>query len=185
LQAADQAVAAGLKALGLAGKNPAASGISLQCELTEIEFADLSFSGTSTIKRMPFHGRLQRQAIWPLRYAQPDTDYTLPEFDEKQWNSVPMFLAYRAFPHKSGSAENAISAADLMFDYFTHFMGTGAKWDKEYMLNGIINDGKPNLIPFPTRNPELETFIKQTGTLDTLLKQYYPNHKFTRDFFND
>jgi hypothetical protein len=96
-----------------------------------------------------------------------------------------MFLAYRAFPHKSGSVENAISAADLMFDYFTYSMGIGAKWDKDYMLNGIKTDGKPNLIPFPTRNLELETFIKQTGTLDALLKQYYPNHKFTRDFFND
>jgi hypothetical protein len=64
-------------------------------------------------------------------------------------------------------------------------MGTGAKWDKDYMLNGIKIDGKPNLIPFPPQKSEIRNFIDQTGTLDTLLKQFYPNHKFTRDFFND
>jgi Fe-S-cluster containining protein len=184
LQAAEQAIPAARKALGINGKKPV-NGRLLECELTEIEFADLTFSGTSTIKRMPFHGRLERKAIWPLRYAQPDTDYTLEGFDEKQWNSVPMFLAYRAFPMNSGSADKAVAAVGLMFDYFTHSMGIGAKWDKDFMLKGLETDGKPSLIPFPTRNPELGTFIKKTGTLDVLLKKYYPGHKFTRDYFYD
>lgn len=182
LQAADNAIPSGWKALGIDGGKASGNGPRLNCELTEIEFPDLSFTGTSSIKRLPFHGRLERLAIWPFRYAQPDTDYTLPDFEEDKWNSVPMFLAYRSFPAGKGTVEQALAAADLMFDYFIVSMGHGAGWDKEYVQAGLQRDGMPRLLPFPHHRQEIANFIEKTGTLPVLLEKYYPGHRFTNDF---
>ena len=184
LQAANQAIPFGWKALGLKGQHPEAGAHFLDCEVSEIEFPDTTFAGINSIRRLPFHGRMHRCAIWPLLYSQPDTDYTLPAFDPKMWNSVPMFLAFRAFPLEESNAAKALAAADLAFDYFIQEMGTGATWDREYMMNALAANGPISLIPFPTEKSGVDDFIKKTGTLPELLEKYYPSHKFTVDFFN-
>ena len=184
LQAADQMIPAGRAVLGLPTIPNLNYGALLSCEVSEIEFPDLSVSGSSSIKRLSFHGRLGRKPLWPFRYAQPDTDYRKRNFEVSQWNSVPMFLAFRSFSSPDFSVQQAVSAARLLYAYFSGNSAEGAGWDKSYMNAGLMEDGIPEFILFPSKREEVTGFIGKTGTFGEILKRYYPDHKFTRDHFS-
>jgi len=183
LQVAEDNIPQGMISLGLDPEDKIPGMPLLDCELGEVEFPDTSPSGSSSLKRLPFHGRLGRNVLWPFRYAQPDTDYNLKIFDEYNWNSVPMFLAFRAFVPGKQSYEQARAAVELIFDYFITTMGKGAKWDKEIIMKGLAIDGIPSFIAFPKSSDGIPEFIDKTGILSTLLMTYYPDHKYTRDYF--
>ena len=150
----------------------------LMCEVVEVEFPN--HLQDITLRRLYFHARLGRKAIWPLRYAQPDTDYTEPEFARDLWNSVPMFLCYRDLINKRYSVKMALEATNMLYDNFK-MIDKGAESDREYLLNGIEHDGTVGFADLPKNEGELETFIDRTGTFAKLLLRFYPEHKYTRD----
>lgn len=183
LQAAENNIPSGRAALGLPVDPASSEGPLITGELGEVEFPDTSISGISSIKRLPFHGRLGRKALWPFRYAQPDTNYAKRTFEKSLWNSVPMFLAYRSFSNANNTVQKAIDAAELLYSYFSANMGRGVEFDREFMDLGLKKDGPPSLIQFPTRKDEVPEFIGKTGLFKDILKIYYPDHKFTLDLF--
>jgi Fe-S-cluster containining protein/predicted GNAT family acetyltransferase len=157
----------------------------IDCEICEIEFPDTSFAGLSSINRLPFHGRQNRMVIWPLCYAQPDTDYQNKEFYPKEWNSVPMFLAYRSFSNHKNNIIMALKAAGLLYDYFNCSMSFGVGFDKKYMIEALNPNKLPTLICLPKHKSGINDFIEKTGTLPEILKKYFPDHKFTKDYFHN
>ncbi|MCX6248525.1 MAG: YkgJ family cysteine cluster protein [Bacteroidetes bacterium] len=152
----------------------------LLSEVGEVEFPEDLNAGSMSNRRLVFHGRLDRSVLWPARYAQMDTDYQLKEFDPGKWNSVPMFLCYRAFAREAGNPKSALLAADLLFDYFIFFSDSNAAWDKKYFTSHLKKDGDAKLIPMPKDYAELQRFINKTGLRKSLLTDLYKNHLYTK-----
>jgi len=181
LQAADNNIGMGRSQLGITTAKVPENSPRLSCEAGEVEFPDLSLAGEASLKRLTFHGRLNRQVLWPFRYAQPDTDYRHREFDAGRWNSVPMFFSYRSFNPVHRQASSAREAAGMLYDYFAFWAPGGVAWDLRNINEGLKSDGEPQMILFPSRRGEVAGFIKATGNLADILRKYYPHHKFTND----
>lgn len=161
-------------------KNDSNHSHTLLTEIGEIDFLEDSNPGSIPNRRAIFHGRLGRSAIWPIRFAQMDTDYNFTQFDENKWNSVPLFISFRAFSQQTNNIETALMALDLLLDYFILFCNRYAVWDKTYLHKYLFKDDFPYLIPFPDSKTSLPGFILKTGFKNEILNKYYPNHYYTR-----
>jgi hypothetical protein len=182
LQAADDHLADAARALGITIPGDGSASPRLRHEICEVEFPDPTPAGAGSLLRLPFHGRLGRAALWPLRYAQPDTNYQEDHFDPLRWNSVPMFLCHRSFPQRRGGGTGeATRAVALLYDYFSRGRVEGVESDRAHYLAGLKTDGPLRAVPLPTSAAGIPAFIRRTGTLQDLLPRYYPNHRYTRD----
>jgi Fe-S-cluster containining protein len=184
LQAAENNIGMGRDLLGISSGEVPGNYPLLNCEVSEVEFPDLSVAGEASLKRLTFHGRLNRQVLWPFRYAQPDTDYRHRAFEPGRWNSVPMFFSYRSFNPDLQQVSSAREAAGILYDYFAVWAPGGVEWDLRNIKKGLKSDGRPYLIPFPSRREEAADFLRTTGTLADNLRRYYPHHKFTNDLLH-
>jgi Fe-S-cluster containining protein/ribosomal protein S18 acetylase RimI-like enzyme len=157
----------------------------LMQEVAEIEFPDPSHLGSPSMQRLPFHGRASRAALWPYRYAQPDTDYHLRRFDPARWNSVPMFFCQRPLREDAAGPRAAIRAGELLLDYFVASAGRaiadGIEMERANIRKGLAVDKRAALIPFPSDGQGLPAFVSRTGYAHEILAGYYPDHKYTRD----
>lgn len=153
----------------------------IMCEITEVDFPNKLIGDTESLMRLKFHGRVGRQVIWPLRYAQPDTDFN-PEskWSPDIWNSVPMFLSIRIFGNHESNVDLWLKSVDVLWDYFTIWHGQGAEFDRIYCKK-YLNKEQIKLISFPTSEQEIEEFIRKTGWASDLLLNMYPDSKYTKD----
>lgn len=153
----------------------------ISCEITEVDFPNKLIGDTESLMRLKFHGRVGRKVIWPLRYAQPDTNFSPEsEWSPDIWNSVPMFLSIRTFGDHQSTVELWLKAVDVLWDYFTIWHGQGAEFDRIHCKKNL-NKEHIKLISFPTSEQEIEEFIKQTGWASDLLLKMYPDSKYTKD----
>lgn len=183
VQAANDHLPEALQVLGRCKWGGGSPGTALlRHELSEIEFPDSTDLGIASMRRLTYHGRAGRAALWPLRYAQPDTDYRLDHFDPARWNSVPMFLSYRCFGGRP-SVPAALDAGQLLFDFFADAarasVADGIESDRAYLLKH--RDPRCRLVPFPTDPAAIGLFVKRTGLQAHLLKTYYAGHRYTKD----
>jgi|GEM_PF-1520373 len=183
LQAADDHLAEAERMLGCRLRfAPGASLVRLAHELAEVEFPDLSPSGQESCRRLPFHGRLQRAALWPLRYARPDMNYGSGPFDPRRWNSVPMFLCHRSFDARRPRVREALEAAELLYDFFAAtMMREGVEWDRAQMRRGLARDGRVRRVPLPTRSADIPDLVRRTTSLAEALRRYYASHRYARE----
>jgi hypothetical protein len=162
----------------LAGNSPDAR--RLTAEVGEIEFPDHFLLDPDSHKRLVFHGRLNRSVMWPVLYAQPDTDYRDDEFNVEKWNSVPMFICYRPFGQRNGGVESVAGAVGLLFDFYSVLSSGGAEHDRTYMISGFDTGVEPQMIRLPADEDGLAGFLDSIGMRRELLEQYYPGHHYTR-----
>jgi len=153
----------------------------LMGEISEIEFPDKLFYNKNSFLRLPFHGRMGRKTLWPLLYAQPDTNYQESSFNLDKWYSLPMFLCFRTFNEHQLTKKLALSFTWMLFDYFSLFYKKGSEWDRKFLKDGIKKYPNIQFVSFPTTSNEIENFIHKTGLASDILPKLYPDHNYTRE----